>query len=344
MPNKQYTSNNSLTILNGPEINHAAWNTLLQKSSFASPFQSPDYYKSIERFRHYQAIVYALNINGQLGALVFIVFMKEPGPESVFSKRGVIFGGPLLADDISSEELIFFLKKVAEKFKGKAIYLETRNFFDFSSYKNEFEQAGWNYEPYLNFQLDLEGLNNENLLAKFKYNRRREIKQSVTSGAAYGLCIHDEEVKDVYEILSNLYKTRVKLPLPPLGYFLGLYEHNLIKVFVVKHNDKVIGGSFCPFLPGKAIYTYYYCGLRDYHKRIFPTHLAVLAAMEYAIDNKIPVLDFMGAGKPDMDYGVRKYKSEFGGTQVEHGRFIKILNPFMYNLGKLGLRILAKIG
>lgn len=325
-------------------VNQKMWEDQLKSSHFVSPFQTPQYYQFLKTTPGCNALVYSLIVSDKLKATVVITIFKESGLKAVFSKRGVIFGGPLLADDIASEELFYFLKKVSEKLKGKAIYVETRNFFDFSAYKNAFEQAGWNYEPYLNFQLDLKGLSNENLLSKFKYNRRREIKQSVTNGAVYGQCVHEKEIKDIYKILSNLYKTRVKLPLPPLGYFLGLYKHNLIKAFVVKHNDKVIGGSFCPFLPGKTIYTYYYCGLRDYHKRIFPTHLAVLAAMEYAIDSKIPVLDFMGAGKPDVEYGVRKYKSEFGGAQVEQGRFIKILNPFMYNLGKLGLRILTKIG
>jgi lipid II:glycine glycyltransferase (peptidoglycan interpeptide bridge formation enzyme) len=51
----------------------------------------------------------------------------------------------------------------------------------------------------------------------------------------------------------------------------------------------------------------------------------------------------MGAGKLDHDYGVRKYKMEYGGQLVEHGRFIKVLNPFWFKVGKLGLKILSKI-
>jgi len=50
----------------------------------------------------------------------------------------------------------------------------------------------------------------------------------------------------------------------------------------------------------------------------------------------------MGAGKPDEDYGVREFKSKFGGELVNYGRFIRINNPFYYKLGELGLKILYK--
>jgi lipid II:glycine glycyltransferase (peptidoglycan interpeptide bridge formation enzyme) len=116
-----------------------------------------------------------------------------------------------------------------------------------------------------------------------------------------------------------------------------------MRVFIVKHNEKLLGGAYCLVQPGRALYTYYYCGIRDYHRRIYPTHLAILAAMEYALDNNIPLIDFMGAGKPDEEYGVRRYKAEFGGQLVEHGRFIKILNPFLYHLGRIGVKLISKV-
>jgi serine/alanine adding enzyme len=42
----------------------------------------------------------------------------------------------------------------------------------------------------------------------------------------------------------------------------------------------------------------------------------------------------MGAGKPDEGYGVREFKSKFGGELVEHGRFLFVCNPRLYALGK----------
>ena len=76
---------------------------------------------------------------------------------------------------------------------------------------------------------------------------------------------------------------------------------------------------------------------------IFPTHLAILAALDFAVENNFPMVDFMGAGKPGVEYGVRQYKLGFGGELVEQGRFLKVLNPTLYFLGKIGLKVLSII-
>ena len=88
----------------------------------------------------------------------------------------------------------------------------------------------------------------------------------------------------------------------------------------------------------------YYCGLREYHPKIFPTHLAIVATIDFGLKNNLQKVDLMGAGKPNEEYGVRKYKSEFGGDLVEQGRFIKVYNPFLFQIGKIGLKIIKKLG
>ena len=314
----------------------------LSESTNTSPFQTGEWVGFLERTSGQNVKKYSCFSQKKLKAFMVVTIMKEPGIKCFFSKRGIVFGGPVLDKYITDDELGFFLQNACDDLKCKVIYLETRNFFDYSAYKNIFQKSGWKYEPYLNFQISLASIEKEILLAKIKYNRRREIDQSLSNGASYGLCENENEIIVIYDILSDLYRRKVKLPLPSVNYFLDLYRSNLVKVFYVKHHNQIIGGSFCPFLLDRAIYTYYYCGIRDYHKRIFPTHLAICAAMEFALDNNIPLFDFMGAGKPNIEYGVRKYKSEFGGTLVEHGRFVKIFNPFMFKLGKLGLKVLSK--
>ncbi|KIE17596.1 hypothetical protein DS62_02070, partial [Smithella sp. SC_K08D17] len=143
--------------------------------------------------------------------------------------------------------------------------------------------------------------------------------------------------------LKDLYAARVKLPLPDFSYFKNLYESEIGKVFIVTHKDIIIGGAFCLYYEGLSIYTMYYAGIRDYHKKIYPTHIAIMGIIEFAINNNLEYVDFMGAGKPDEDYGVRDFKLQFGGELVEHGRYLLILNPLLYKIGVLGLKVLAKI-
>jgi lipid II:glycine glycyltransferase (peptidoglycan interpeptide bridge formation enzyme) len=46
----------------------------------------------------------------------------------------------------------------------------------------------------------------------------------------------------------------------------------------------------------------------------------------------------MGAGKPDELYGVRDFKMEFGGEQVEYGRFLYVRKSMLYAIGKLAVK------
>jgi lipid II:glycine glycyltransferase (peptidoglycan interpeptide bridge formation enzyme) len=73
---------------------------------------------------------------------------------------------------------------------------------------------------------------------------------------------------------------------------------------------------------------------------MYPSVVATYAAIEYAKQNGLPLFDFMGAGKPDIPYGVRDFKMEFGGHLVEHGRFLCVRKPLLYWIGELGVKIL----
>lgn len=324
-------------------IPETVWLSFIECSKFGNPFHGPAYYDAIKNYKNYEGILCRVEKDNDLMALCLISILKEDGIKGIFSKRAIIYGGPVLADVVDNDLIVFFLKNLQELLKNKCIYIEFRNFFDYSSYKDVFVAAGFKYEPYVNVQLPIAGISIKDIHAKFKYNRRREIRQSIDEGCEYFISDDKSEFKEVYSILTNLYKTRVKLPLPSFNFFNCLYESKAMVVSVVKHQNKVIGGAFCLYLTNKNLYTFYYCGLRDYNKKVFPTHLAIWAAIEFAVKNNIGLIDFMGAGKLDTDYGVRKYKLEFGGQLVEHGRFIRVINPIKFNIGKIGLLIITKL-
>ena len=78
-------------------------------------------------------------------------------------------------------------------------------------------------------------------------------------------------------------------------------------------------------------------------KSIRPSTLATWAAIDRTLKERIPISDMMGAGKADENYGVRDFKAAFGGKLVEYGRFLCILNPVLYHIGKIGVKILKRI-
>ena len=63
-----------------------------------------------------------------------------------------------------------------------------------------------------------------------------------------------------------------------------------------------------------------------------------------SMKNQLNYFDFLGAGKPNEDYGVRDFKAKFGGDLVENGRFEKIHKPMQFTIAKIGLNIIQKLG
>ena len=92
----------------------------------------------------------------------------------------------------------------------------------------------------------------------------------------------------------------------------------------------------------QTVYEWFVCGMDGKFKNIYPSTMATWAAIEYAATNGYKRFDMMGAGKPDESYGVREFKSKFGGKLVEHGRFLFVCQPRLYMLGKKVVEILKK--
>ena len=330
-----------MKIVKDSEIDNSKWLEFLNSNGYASPFQSPEFYSLFNAVSLYRARVFAVENEERILALCVVTFQKQEGFVGFFSRRSIVYGGPLVTNtEKGREALSLLLLDINHSTKGDSIYIETYNFFDYSEFKDIFESSGWMYVRHLNVQMQISGKSINDILASMKYNRRREITLSIKEGTTFREVNSLDEVKNLYNLLVDLYNDRVKLPLPPYLLFKQLYLSRIGKVFIVLFDGNIVGGSFCIFLPGKAIYTYYYCGLREFQKNVFPSHMAVYAAIEYAVSNGLAVVDLMGAGKPDIDYGVREFKIRFGGELVEHGRFLKVVNPFMYMVGKSGLQLI----
>ena len=327
-----------MILLRNQQITYASWWTILKDNPLSSPFQTPDYYELCNRLKGISAEVFALEDKNNLRALCVVTLLKESGIQGYFSRRAIIYGGPVLKDS-DNDMFNLFIKSIEEHVTPNVIYIEIRNFFDYSQLNSIYKLADWELMPYLNIKLSLKGKSLEDTLSLMKYNRKREIKLSIAEGAIFREANDISEVRNLYDILRDLYINKVKLPLPNWDFFLSFFNESICKVFVVLHNNKIIGGSFCYFLEKKSIYTMYYCGIRNYHKKIFPTHLSILAAIEFGIRENLENIDFMGAGLQGKEYGVREYKREFGGELYEYGRFRKINNRFLFVLGVVGLKI-----
>lgn len=346
-------------------INQQQWRALVERSPHATWFQTPEAYRFYASVSDMLPFAYGVSEEGRLvGVIVGYITQERCLLKQYFTRRAIIYGGPLLAEDISVTALAELLKAVAQckvesvECKGNEnskavtsaytpytlhhtpIYIESRNFHDYSRWKSVFIANGFKYQSHLNFHVNTTSA--DFAQGNIGKHRWRYIRLSMRDGAKIVDNPTLEQVRAFYTILQDLYRTKVRTPLWSWEFFERLYNVEHARYILVELDGQIVGGTACVCLPGKAVYEWYACGLDDCRDDIRPLSVAIWGEMQYAAENGYPLFDFMGAGTPDQPYGVRDFKAEFGGELVEHGRFLCVRKPLLYAIGKLGVKWLKR--
>ena len=320
------------------QIDWNKWNDLLAHSSTASYFQSPECYDFYQSLSFLMPFGYGVSENGELkGVIIGYIISDGNLIKRFFSRRAIIPGGVLISEEISHKALSQLLQTLKEKLDKKVIYIEIRNYNDYTKFKSLFEEYDFLFQSHLNFHVLTP--NSESALKNLSTTKRRDVKLSLKEGAEIIEAGNREEVAEYYDLLKLLYQTKVKTPLFPVEFFDRLVLDSYGKLFLIKYNGQIIGGSVCVGMENSVLYEWFVCGTDGKFKNIYPSTLATWAAIKYAAENGYRYFDMMGAGKPDEGYGVREFKSKFGGELVEHGRFLHVIKPLLYNLGKKAIEI-----
>ena len=289
-------------ILQYNQIDRQQWTELVQTSETGTWFQSPeayDFFASMPTLL--EPFVYGVEKDNRLCAVCVGYVTKERNPiRQFFTRRAIITGGPCLADNCTKEDVSLLLSPFTFHLSPRSnapIYIETRNFNDYSRWKSAFEAAGFAYKPHLNFHVDP-------AVNKLSDNRKRQLKKS---DAISEPARSESEIQEWYR----------------------------------KHEGKVIGGSMV-VADERTVYEWFECGLNTQFKDQYPSVLATNSGIQLAHKTNRSRYDMMGAGEPGVPYGVRDFKSEFGGTLVEHGRFLLICQPLLYRLGSLAISLIKR--
>ncbi len=369
----------NLCILQNSEIDREEWSRLVRESRTGTWFQTPEAYEFFasqpELFHPFVVGVYSQPLLSLRGVCVGYVTVEKNPFKQFFTRRAIIIGGPALATDATDEEVEALMKAIRNlpSLQGEElcsierpvdgrrtsiggrlpspIYIETRNFNDYSRWKNAFEQAGFTYQPHLNFHVDTSSV--EAVEANLGKSRKRDIKTTIREGVTI-VSLHDLKsrlsdsdrermVHEYYDLLNDLYRTKVKTPLFPETFFQALAKHKDARFLLTERNGAIIGGTVCVALDGKCLYEWFACGEDGVYPHVFPSCFATYSGIRYAAEHHLPRFDMMGAGKPDEAYGVRDFKAKFGGEMVEHGRYLYIVEPMLYHIGTIGVKILKKL-
>ena len=332
-----------MKILSINNIDRTEWSRLVEASDTGTWFQSPEAYVFFAGQPNlFKPFVFSLENEGKLRAVcVGYVTVEKSVLKQFLTRRAIIVGGPCFADDCINEEVSLLLSTLRQQLSTDAIYIETRNFNDYSRWKSAFAAAGFDYMPHLNFHVETSSV--VVVDANLGKSRKRDIRTTIREGVSVIEQPTDEQVCEYYKVLDKLYRTKVKTPLFPLSFFLALNKHKDGRLLLMEYQGRIIGGTVCVEQANKCVYEWFVCGEDGVYPHVFPSSYATYAGIKYAAEHGCARFDMMGAGKPDEAYGVRDFKAKFGGTEVEHGRFLCITKPLLYRIGVIGVKILKKL-
>lgn len=333
-----------MRIIEGHRIDSEAWADLVKRSQVATWFQTKEAFTFFDSLSFMEAFAIGVESRGQLKGLVVGYIQRDGGRlKRFFSRRAIILGGPLLSTNITKDEFDFLVKSIRDNLRKKVIFIEIRNFNDYSPWQSVYSQLGFAYESHYNILVDTSSM--EVITEKLDRNRRRNIKKALDNGVVIDENPNMEDLKHYYLMLNKLYSTKVKTPLFPYEFFerLKLCKSSLF-MMAKNPNGELIGGLVCVVFDKQTVYAWMACGDDVNNRVLSPSVIVNYAGICYAAKHGIPRFDFMGAGKPDDGgYGVRDFKLKFGGELVEFGRNIYVCNRVFFNVGKLGVKIIKKL-
>ena len=311
-------------------------------SATSTFFQTQECFEFYQQLSFLKAFRYTVeDEEGLKGSVTGYLISEGSLLKRMMTRRAIIPGGALLDEKITEQQLTDLLHKTRVGLqKQGAIYIEFRNYNDYSKYKTVFEKSGFRYQAHLNFHIPIDNV--QSAFGRLSANKRRYIRLAWKNGVKGFRTQSVTDLNDFYHLLQKTYATKIKLPLFPYEFFEKLFQRETSYLFVVKFNDELIGGSLC-VSSNAIIYQWFVCGDDRKYKNTYPSTVANWTTLEYAAQQGYTKLDMMGAGTPGKFYGVREFKADFGGTLVEHGRFTCVVNPPLYSIGKLAVSLLKKL-
>ncbi|MCQ2332695.1 MAG: peptidoglycan bridge formation glycyltransferase FemA/FemB family protein [Paludibacteraceae bacterium] len=332
-------------ILFGREhIDILEWRTLLESSSFSSVFQSPECYDFFESSGYFNpfVIAYRDDVNGSLLALISGTIQCDGNAVMrFFSRRAIIYGGPLIAKDVTVSVLHTLLNELKSRLSGRAIYLEVRNFLDYSEYRDAFLSAGFSHLPYLGYIIDT---STNDVFSRIQRRKREQISSALRRGVS--ICDNPSvaDIEAFYRILCHLHRYKTRTPVPPISFFLSLAGSSVGRVILMKNADGiVISGSAVMFLPDGTLYHFYVAGDDCSFKFLFPSTMAHWSIIKYSVEHNIAHCDLMGAGLPGIHDNLIAFKRKWGGAITTADRFLYPLDKLQYNIGKFAVSIFRKL-
>jgi len=323
------------------KLDDEIWKAFIDNHPQGNIFQTPEMFKVFQQAEKLDPSLWAtVDDTGQILALMPSVLVRVSPFLGTLTTRNVAYGSVLCQQSPEGRKALSLLLQEYSQQNHKWLYTELRNLSDLSNLQPILENRGFHYRDHLNFLIDI-SLPKEHILENIKKRTRKRIQKGMENGDVVVKEIeHKEQLTDCYQLLHRSY-TAAQVPLADYSLFEATFEilhPNDNALFTVAYVDGEPAATSVELLYKDVMYGWYGGVNRDFSSYV-PNELLIWHLLSWGSDHDYKVYDFGGAGEPEEDYGVRRFKAKFGGDLVCFGRYTRVHHPLLLKISQFGYQL-----
>lgn len=318
------------------------WRGFVENHPHSNIFHTPEMFEVFRRAAGHRPALWAAVQDGRVLALLLPVHITlMAGWLRPLTTRSVVYGSVLCAPgDAGREALRTLLRAYGQEVNGASLFTELRNLSNLEEIQPVLSECGFAYDDHLNYLIDLDH-SPEQVLQSLGRRTRKHIRRGLRQGDVSVAAATDREgVARCYDLLAQTYSL-AEIPLADRSLFEAafdvLHPKGMIR-FSMGRVDKAVAAVSVELLYKDVVYGWY-GGLDREYGSYMPNELLMWNILEWGAQHGYKVYDFGGAGHPDEEYGVRDFKSKFGGQLVCFGRNTCVHSPLRLKLSASGYEV-----
>jgi serine/alanine adding enzyme len=313
-------------------LDEPRWARFVCEHPKGSAFHTPELAKVFRATKNYSPLLLAgVDEHDEILALLTSARVQSlPDPLGKFASRSIFYTEPICRDNVDGRRaLAAIIAEHDRRMKSRVLFTEVRPLAAPGPEANAFAASGYDYEPYLNFLVDLRQPE-EKLWRKLTNTCRANVRRAERHEVKVEEVVTEEGVEAAFGLLRATYQ-RAQVPLADKSLFLQAFRilrpQSMLKIFVAYHEKVPVGASVL-LLYKKTVYEWYWGTERV--RSLYPAECITWHRILWGKQNGFDIYDFGGAGWPDKPYGVRDFKAKFGGELVNYGRYRRIYSRWKF--------------
>lgn len=332
----------NLAIVN--TLPEAEWRRFVDAQPDSNIYHTPEMFQVYARVPGHRPTLWAaLDGDRTLALLLPVEVTLLNGLARPFTTRAIVYGSVLAAPGPQgTAALAELLSAYRRRAGGRVLFTELRNLTRLPEAQPVLQAHGFRYEGHLNFLVDLRQ-SEDALWRKVSKSGQQSIRTSRNKGTVIEAVTERAQLGEAYALLQAVY-ARAQVPLAHPGLFEAAFDvlgpPGLFKAFIARAGDRAIGA--CLALAWRDRVIDWYAGTDRQFAAHAPMEALIWHVITWARASGYSLFDFGGAGRPEEEYGPRKFKAKFGGELVELGRNVHVPSPLRLKVSEYGYRLLRR--